>query len=79
MKLTKEKEAQLAKLMKEYNASDLGELVDILPDLDLELLEDEDELPQQEEIDLDAIQELETAVIWDKDVIYPFVPYPFNN
>lgn len=78
MKFTKEKEEQLAKLMKEYNASDLGELVDILPDLDLEFLEDEDELPQQEEIDLDVIQELETAVPWDKDVIYPFTPYPFN-
>lgn len=69
MKFTKEKKAQLAKLMEEYNASDLGELVDILPDLDLE---DEDELPQQEEIDLDVIPEIETAVLWDKDVIYPF-------
>ena len=37
---------QLAKLMEEYNASDLGELMDILPDLDLE--DYEDELPQQE-------------------------------
>ena len=36
---------QLAKLMEEYNASDLGELMDILPDLDLE--DYEDELPQQ--------------------------------
>ena len=41
---------QLAKLMEEYNASDLGELMDILPDLDLE--DYEDELPQQEEVDL---------------------------
>ena len=39
---------QLVKLMEEYNASDLGELMDILPDLDLEDYEDEDELPQQE-------------------------------
>ena len=42
---------QLTKLMEEYNASDLGELVDILPDLDLEDAY-EDELPQQEEVDL---------------------------
>lgn len=42
MKLTK----KLATLMEEYNASDLGELMDILPDLDLE--DYEDELPQQE-------------------------------
>ena len=43
---------QLAKLMEEYNASDLGELIDILPDLDI--LPDEDELPQlpQQEVDL---------------------------
>ena len=47
MKPTKE----LVRLMEEYNASDLGELMDILPDLDLE---DEDELPQlpQQEVDL---------------------------
>lgn len=37
---------QLAKLMQEYNASDIGELMDILPDLDLEDYEDENELPQ---------------------------------
>ena len=49
MKLTKE----LAKLMKDYNASDLDELMDILPDLDFEEdYEDKDELPQQEEVDL---------------------------
>lgn len=72
MKFTKEKEEQLAKLMEEYNASDLGDLMDILPDLDLEFLEDENGLPQQEEVDLDAIPEIETAVLWDKDVIYPF-------
>ena len=49
MKLTKE----LAKLMKDYNASDLDELMDILPDLDFEEdYEDENELPQQEEVDL---------------------------
>ena len=54
MKLTKEKEEQLAKLMKDYNASDLSELMDILDaDLVLEFLEDgyENELPQQEEVD----------------------------
>lgn len=50
MKLTKEKEEQLVKLMEQYNASDLGDLMDIFPDLVLEL--HEDELPQQEEVDL---------------------------
>lgn len=45
MKLTKE----LAKLMKDYNASDLDELIDILPDLVLEDgFAENDELPQQE-------------------------------
>lgn len=39
---------QLAKLMEEYHVSDLGELMDILPDLDLEDYENEDELSQQE-------------------------------
>lgn len=49
MKLTKE----LAKLMKDYNASDLDELMDILPDLELEdEYVDEKELPQQEEVNL---------------------------
>ena len=60
---------QLAKLMEEYNASDLGELMDILPD--------EDELPQQE-VDL-AESYKELAVLGDEDVVYPFIPYPFNN
>lgn len=85
MKLTKEKEEQLAKLMEDYNATDLGELVDILPDLDPELLEDdyedEDELPQlpqQEEVDLDKVvlNLKESAVLGD--VTYPFSPFPFN-
>ena len=66
---------QLAKLMQEYNASDLGELMDILPDLDI--LPDEDELPQQE-VDL-AESYKELAVLGDEDVVYPFIPYPFNN
>lgn len=49
MKLTKE----LAKLMKDYNASDLDELMDILSDLELEdEYVDEKELPQQEEVNL---------------------------
>lgn len=55
MKFTKEKEEQLVRLMEEYHASDLDELLDILPDLDLE--DDyEDELPQlpQQEVDEDA-------------------------
>ena len=66
---------QLTKLMEEYNASDLGELMDILPDLDLE--DYEDELPQQE-VDL-AESYKELAVLGDEDVVYPFIPYPFNN
>ena len=77
MKFTKEKEEQLAKLMKEYNASDLGELIDILPDLDLE---DDYELPQQEEVDLadHFLSYKELAVL--KDVSCPFssFPFPFN-
>ena len=49
MRFTKETEVQLAKLMEEYNASDLDELLDIVPDLESDLeYEDEDELPQQE-------------------------------
>lgn len=45
---------KLTKLMQEYNASDLDELMDILPDLVLEDgYEEEDELPQQE-VDEDA-------------------------
>ena len=49
MKFSKETEEQLAKLMKEYHASDLDELLDIIPDLESDLeFEDEDELPQQE-------------------------------
>lgn len=76
MKFTKEMEEQLAKLMKEYNASDLGELVDILPDLDFE---DgyEDELPQQE---VDPAEYFltykETAVLGDASC--PFASFSFN-
>ena len=67
MKLTKE----LATLMEEYNASDLGELMDILPDLDLEDYEDEDELPQQE-VDLGEyfLSYKEPAVLGDAS--YPY-------
>ena len=63
---------QLAKLMEEYNASDLGELMDILPDLDLEDYEDEDELPQQEEVDLAEhfLSYKEPAVLGDAS--YPY-------
>lgn len=74
MRLTKEKEAQLAKLMKDYNASDLGELMDILPDLDFEV---EDELPQQE------VDPAEHFLTYKEpadlgDVSCPFTSYPFN-
>ena len=59
---------QLAKLMEEYHASDLDELIDILPDL-VDDLEDEDELPQQEEVDL-AESYKESAVLGDAS--YPY-------
>ena len=63
---------QLAKLMEEYHASDLGELMDILPDLDLEDYEDEGELPQQEEVDLADyfLSYKEPAVLGDAS--YPY-------
>ena len=67
MKLTKE----LAKLMKDYNASDLDELIDILPDLDI--LPDEDELPQ---LPQQEVSYKELAVPEDEEVAYS---YPFNN
>ena len=70
MKFTKEKEEQLAKLMQDYNASGLEELMDILPDLDFE---DgyENELPQQEEIDLDKVILAKEPVLMG-DVSCPF-------
>ena len=71
MKFTKEKEEQLAKLMKEYNVSDLGELIDIFPDLDI--LPDEDELPQ---LPQQGVTYKELAVPEDEEVAYS---YPFNN
>ena len=52
---------QLTKLMEEYHASDLGELMDILPDLDLE---DEEVHPQQE------VSYKEPAVLGDAS--YPY-------
>lgn len=70
MKLTKE----LAKLMEEYNASDLDELMDILPDLDLEDYKEEDEFPQlpQQEVDLADyfLSYKEPAVLGDAS--YPY-------
>ena len=74
MKFTKEKEEQLVRLMEEYNASDLGELMDILPDLDI--LPDEDGLPQ---LPQQEVSYKEPAVPEDEEVAYSFVPYPFNN
>ena len=67
---------QLTKLMEEYHASNLDELIDILPDL-ADDLEDEEAHPQQE-VDL-AESYKELAVLGDEDVVYPFIPYPFNN
>lgn len=46
---------ELAKTMKSYNADSLDELMDILPDLELDQyleLDEEDGLPQKEEADL---------------------------
>ena len=63
---------QLTKLMEEYHASDLGELMDILPDL---VLEDEEAHPQQEEVDL-AESYKELAVLGDASC--PFASFPFN-
>ena len=62
---------QLTKLMEEYHASDLDELIDILPDL-ADDLEDEDELPQQEEVDLAKyfLTYKEPAVLGDAS--YPY-------
>lgn len=72
MKFTKEKEEQLATLMQEYNASDLDELMDILPDLDLE--EDyEDEHPQQEELDL-----ADYFLTYKEPAVLGNASYPFN-
>ena len=65
---------QLTKLMEEYHASNLDELIDILPDL-VDDLEDEDELPQQEEVDL-AESYKELAVLGDASC--PFASFPFN-
>ena len=81
MRFAKETKAQLAKLMEEYHASDLDELMDILPDLDLE--DYEDELPQlpQQEVDLSEyfLNYKEPAVPEDEVVYSSIPPYPFNN
>lgn len=73
MKLTKE----LAKLMKDYNASDLDELMDILPDLDLEDYE-EDELPQQE-VDLDKVVLAKEPAVLIDDLSCPFIHSYFQS
>ena len=76
MKLAKEKE--LAKLMKDYNASDLDELMDILPDLDFE--DDyEDELPQQEEVDLDKVVLVKEPAVLMDDSSCPFIHSYFQS
>ena len=59
---------KLTKLMQEYNASDLDELMDILPDLVLE----EDELPQQEEVDLDKVVLAKEPAVLKNDLSCPF-------
>lgn len=66
---------QLVKLMQEYNASDLDELMDILPDLDI--LPDEDELPQQEEEDLDKVV-LAKEPATPENTSCPFASFSFN-
>ena len=67
MKLTKEK---LTKLMQEYNASDLDELMDILPDL---VLGDdyENELPVEEVVLSDCSLNYKES-LGDRDVSCPF-------
>ena len=82
MKFTKETEEQLNKLMKEYNVEYVDELLEVLPDLDLE--DYEDELPQlpQQEVDLADyfLNYKEPAVHEDEEVAYSSIPpYPFNN
>ena len=65
---------KLTKLIQEYNASDLDELIEILPDLNLEdEYLDANELPQQEEVDLDkVVLAKEPAVLMD-DPSCPFI------
>lgn len=73
--ITKEKVEQL---LKEYNASDLDELMDIIPDLDLEDdYENVEELPQQE-VDLAEyfLNYKESDVLGD--VSCSFASFPFN-
>ena len=78
MKLTKEKE--LAKLMKEYNASDLDELMDIVPDLFLEdEYADEEAHPQQEEVDLDKVVLVKEPAVLMDDFSCPFIHSYFQS
>ena len=71
---------KLTKLMQEYNALDLDELMDILPDLNLEDgYVDANELPQQEEVDLDkVVLAKEPAVLGDVSCPFSSFPFPFN-
>ena len=65
---------ELTKLMQEYNASDLDELMDILPDLVLEDgYEEMDELPQQEKVDLDKVVLVKEPVVLKDDLSCPFI------
>lgn len=68
---------KLTKLMKEYNASDIDELVDILPDLDLED-EHADELPQQE-VDLDKVVLVKEPAVLKDDLSCPFIHSYFQS
>ena len=63
--------------MKEYNASDIDELVDILPDLDLED-EHADELPQQE-VDLDKVVLVKEPAVLKDDLSCPFIHSYFQS
>ena len=65
---------ELTKLMQEYNASDLDELMDILPDLVLEDgYEEMDELPQQEKVDLDKVVLVKEPAVLKDDLSCPFI------
>lgn len=66
--------------MQEYNASDLDELMDILPDLDLEDdYENEGELPQQEEVDLDKVVLVKEPAVLKDDLSCPFIHSYFQS
>ena len=67
---------KLTKLMKEYNVSDIDDLMDICPDL---VLEDEDKLPQQEEVNLDKVVLVKEPAVLKDDLNCPFIHSYFQS